>query len=57
MKLMTCQIGPKGLDVVGLLLLNAAQIVPPPLLPPDFWSGGPSGPVGWLAGPAAIKSG
>ena len=51
-------IGPKeySLHVVGLLLLNAAQIVLTPPAPRNgarfyrfFWAGRPSGPAGWLA--------
>ena len=45
-----------SLHVVGLVLLNAAQIVLTPPAPrnggpflPFFWAGRPSGPAGWLA--------
>ena len=36
---------------------RSTNCTPPSLLPPDFWSGGPSGPVGWLAGLLLLKAG
>ena len=57
--------GPKeySLHVVGLLLLNAAQIVLTPPAPPPMGArfyrflGRPAKWTRWLAGAAAIKSG